>query len=68
MFISDASSQITSGGGGVTVVGKGGAAAQRTNHGVNVQVAGQISAGGAGPVTIQGTAGSTTGNPISECS
>ncbi|HEY2759701.1 MAG TPA: Calx-beta domain-containing protein, partial [Pirellulales bacterium] len=62
VFVSDVASRIFSVGGSITVVGQGGGSgASANNHGVYVQIGGQISAGGNGAVNVQGIGGSTTG-------
>jgi hypothetical protein len=59
---SSASPTITSSGGNVLVTGQGGGSAtSANNYGVFVNVSGQITAGGAGTVTVQGTGGLTGG-------
>ena len=61
IYVDDAGSTITSSGGNVSVTGTGGGAgSSRGNRGV-VLVAGQVSAGGSGTVTVVGQGGTTTG-------
>ncbi|MGB0600371.1 MAG: FG-GAP-like repeat-containing protein, partial [Rubripirellula sp.] len=59
----DPSPMITSRGGDVTVVGRGGGAgASNQNVGVDIHRGGSISAGGTGSLLVQGFGGLTTGN------
>ncbi len=57
VYVTGSQATITSGGGGVSVVGQTSNGSQ--DHGVNVQGGGSVTAGGNGTVTIQSTGGTS---------
>lgn len=60
LSVRNTNSIITSGGGAVLLIGQGGATGN-DNIGVDVSFGGEITAGGAGGVTVQGTGGTSAG-------